>query len=1194
MTQATLNPLTLPLKGQQLIEASAGTGKTWTLAAIYLRLILGHKQVIDDGTRVLLPPDILVMTFTEAATAELKERILTRLEEALIAFKTQSTNDIFLSALLADFDVTTYPHCIQRLTLAIEWMDEAAIFTIHGWASRMLRQHALASLSIFEQTLVEDSYALRLAAAKHYWRCHYYALNKDEVVAVQRIATTPEALLEKLPLLTNLPETSTTTTTAHTSSPKNVIAPWLAWQNRLSEIQEQIKTQWFNGGVSILCDALAKKVLNGRSYSLQKIESISNWLNQSADTPKVAVLTLFSTGNFNINKGQFAPEHPAFDAILAYVNHIAIEPNYEAELLAHAQAEIAQLYQQRKAQAGMFDFDDLLHNLYHALNNDTGTTLADTIRTQYPVALVDEFQDTDAWQYGCLSPLYADRDDTLLIMIGDPKQAIYRFRGADIHTYLRARNHAKARHTLTKNFRSSQEVINVINALFMKAETYPQGAFQFKTAVELDNPVPFIEVSAGKDLSAFMRTATEKQPALTLWALSPETTVTKSRYLEVMAEQCASEIVSLLNNQTTGFVDSVGNKNTCQASDIAILVRGTGEAQVMKKALSARRLPSVYLSDKESVFTSDEALDVWHLLNAVNEPESQQKLAAALACKSFAVPFSLLDTLVDNEAAWDAWIVRFYSWKTTWQQQGVLAMIYRIIHEQGIANYWLQQQEGERKLTNLLHITESLQQASQQQEGNAALIRWLTQQITQQPLKTSKSHLIRLESDAACIKIITIHKSKGLEYPLVFIPFAMTIGVNKYHEATSEAAQQQALQESIRLLYVALTRASHALWLGVAAMKSSHNSSGFHETALGYLLNGGIPVQETAWSRCFDAWRQQIGNACAWQTELTITNDGYQPAMKAQHQAGVLVAKKRTWPLSRVSSYSGMTQQLQMLEKASDIADPLWFETVIDIKNAEENSMNMLLTATEVQETPWHHLPAGAHVGTLLHNTLEWQIIHSWPDKDAQTWLETWHQYYQQSGLELIHLPTFESWIQTIANHPLPVTTPITLNQLSRDNAWPEMAFWMPISQTNTQAIDLCVRHAVLPEKARPALSAQALGGLVTGFMDLIFIHNGRYYVLDYKTNKLTQGYDNNACEASILAHRYDVQAMLYILALHRLLQQRLPDYHYDTHMGGAIYWYLRGVDQQNPQQGFWQCLPSIEAIESLAILFSNTEPESC
>ncbi len=361
---------------------------------------------------------------------------------------------------------------------------------------------------------------------------------------------------------------------------------------------------------------------------------------------------------------------------------------------------------------------------------------------------------------------YAGRDDCVLLMIGDPKQAIYRFRGADMDTYLLAKSHVEEPYTLTQNFRSSQAMISAVNRLFAMAEQHPKGAFQFKA--DDQNPIPFVQVTAGKTLSELI---VDEKPhaAVTLWAMKPAECVTRGEYQQVMAEAFANQIYRLLNPSTnSGFVGERGLKPVA-AKDIAVLVRKTDEAMLIKKALSQYQIASVYLSDKESIFTSSEALDVWRWLVAVNEPESTRAIGAALASNSFAYSLNEMDQLANNEAAWDEWVTRFRSWRDTWQQQGVQAMLYRLMHEQGITDYWQRQAEGERKLTNLLHLAEVLQQASLEREGRIALIRWLAMQITQSQASTAKEHLLRLESDAACITIITIHKSKGLEYPLVFL-----------------------------------------------------------------------------------------------------------------------------------------------------------------------------------------------------------------------------------------------------------------------------------------------------------------------------------------------------------------------------------------------------------------------------------------
>lgn len=1192
MTATNLNPLTLPLQGQQLIEASAGTGKTYTLSALYLRLVLGHQQLFDQGERILLPPDILVMTFTEAATAELRERIRLRLQEAKWAFETSQSDDHFLSQLLREFAPENYPFCVQKLTLAIEWMDEAAIFTIHGWASRMLRQHAFDSLSLFEQTLVEDTYQLKLTACKRYWRQVYYALEPTAVAAVTAWVANPEALLSLINSKQSQ-EAMNVSTSTPLVEPWQALAPWVEWKTQLTECFAQLQTTWTNEVTALIQAAKTSKALNGRSYQEGWFNQLLNWLQTGLQQPPLEKLMLVSSGGFvTSNKGS-APEHPAFDLMASYVRLVQQEPDYQTALLAHARAQVNLYYQHEKQQAGLFDFDDLLQQLYQALQGEAGEALAQAMRTQFPVALVDEFQDTDPWQYGCLMPLYQHRADCVLLMIGDPKQAIYRFRGADMDTYLQARRDARFHHTLTQNYRSSESVIQVINRLFGQAENHAQGAFQFKQCDE--NPIPFVEVSAGKSLPKLMVSG-QTQAALTLWAIATQETVSREVYTKTMARRCADQIGDLLAQPSCFFQSEAANKRI-EAGDIAVLVRKTSEALAIQQALRERRIPSVYLSDKESVFASEEALDMWRWLLAVHEPESTRAIRAALASRSFAFALAQLDELRDDQTAWDEWVSRFRSWRDTWQQQGVLAMLTRLMHEQGIAHFWQQQPEGERKLTNLLHLAEVLQQASLEREGRTALIRWLAMHISQPQAATAKEHLVRLESDASCVTIITIHKSKGLEYPLVFLPFAMSLGMDK-RQTSDEHERQLDWQESIRLLYVALTRASHALWLGVAGFKSSSQDAGFFETALGYLLAGNTHSgNESDWAQFFDSWKASADGLIDWQLIdahkpcQLLANKRVQDNQLSELTQSALTPKPRYWPYTQVTSYSRITQGLEAQQMSA--AEFRWLEdqAMDNSRSVDDDPLaDLPLFALIAEPTPWQALPAGAGVGDLMHKALEAIATESALNQGDSDWQTFWQQQLGFHQLPLNLAADFHAWLSTLAHMPIQLASgQFTLNKLSQGSFWCEMGFTLPLSQTNTQAIDTAVSGMVLVGASRPKLSYQRLGGLLTGFMDLIIEHEGRFYVLDYKTNKLDKGYDDASCAQAMLNHRYDVQAMLYVLALHRHLSIRLPHYDYEQHMGGAIYWFIRGADAQHHQQGVWQSKPSLAELEHLSRYFSSS-----
>lgn len=400
------------------------------------------------------------------------------------------------------------------------------------------------------------------------------------------------------------------------------------------------------------------------------------------------------------------------------------------------------------------------------------------IREQFPVALIDEFQDTDPVQYRIFERIYriaADPDEpqareTGLFMIGDPKQAIYAFRGADIHTYLRAREATRGRHyTLGKNFRSTAAMVAAANRCFAFAEEHPRGAFRFARE-GLENPVPFHAVDAQGRAERLLIDGAEA-PAMTFWNLDVEAGVLGSAaYRQEMAERSASAIrrwLSLADLGRAGFADEQGGWRALRPADIAILVRGRAEAEAIRSALAARRLASVYLSDRDSVFDSQEAIDLLHWLRACADPGADTLLRVALATRSLHLDWATLERLNQDELFWERMVLRFRDYRRSWQAQGVLPMLRRLLADFELPARLLRHADGERSLTNLLHLAEWLQRAAVELDGEHALIRHLAEQV-QSP---GSEEILRLESDADLIKVVTIHKSKGLEYPLVLLPF---------------------------------------------------------------------------------------------------------------------------------------------------------------------------------------------------------------------------------------------------------------------------------------------------------------------------------------------------------------------------------------------------------------------------------------
>ncbi|KEY85655.1 exodeoxyribonuclease V subunit beta [Pseudomonas capeferrum] len=1207
--------LSFPLHGSQLIEASAGTGKTFTISALYLRLILGHGGEQAFG-RELLPPQILVVTFTDAATKELRERIRARLAEAARFFRGElEAADPLLHQLRSDYPQEAWPRCASRLEIAVQWMDEAAVSTIHGWCQRMLREHAFDSGSLFTQTLETDHTDLLGQVMRDYWRRFCYGMQGEALAWVRGHWGSPDALLPRIrPLFGRVRAQQ------HEQEPEALIEDALAQR---TEQLAQLKApwaQWADELRQICRDAVAAKLADGRKMQARYFEPWFDKLSAWAADEHIVELDL-GTGFTRLTPAGMAeawksgepPDHPGLRAMQTLQQQLQALASPDARLLEHAASWVSARFEVEKRRRAEMGFDDMLLRLQHALASEAGERLAGLIREQFPVALIDEFQDTDPVQYGIFERIYQiteNRTETGLFMIGDPKQAIYAFRGADIYTYLAARRATTGRlHSLDTNYRSSQAMVAAVNQVFLQAETRSQGrgAFLFREAE--DNPLPFIEVRA-KGRGEQLLVDGEVCAALQCWQLQSEEPVSGTLYRQQLAASCASHIVALLNGGqqgTAGFRNGEGELRPCLPSDIAILVRDGHEAQMIRGELAARDVRSVYLSDKDSVFAAQEAHDLLAWLKACAEPDSERLLKAALASLTLDLSLAALDKLNQDERVWEDWVMRFRRYRETWQRQGVLPMLRHLLHDFQLPRTLIARSDGERVLTNLLHLAELLQQAAGELDGEQALIRHLAEHLSSSG-QAGEEQILRLESDEQLVKVVTIHKSKGLEYPLVYLPFICTSkpvdGTRlplAWHDSQGNAhltltpdqeqiarADYERLAEDLRLLYVALTRAQHACWLGVADLKRGNQKhSQLHRSALGYLLGGGLALPS---SEQLAGWLQALASACPYIAcpPLPLADDqGYRmphaerellPARKPRRAAA-----ENWW----IASYSALRVGEQTLGADSSQAQQLLDDEVVDAQ---------VLRELPAEGGDIHRFPRGPNPGTFLHGLLEWAGREGFAEVSG--------------NLELIErtvgqrcnrrdwtgwIATLTPWLHQLLNEPMPVLgqeVSLTLAQLRHYQI--EMEFWFASHQVDAEQLDRLVARHTHPGHARPAAQPTLLNGMFKGFIDLAFELDGRYYVADYKSNWLgpdVQAYDSLAMEKAILEHRYDLQYVLYLLALHRQLRARLPDYDYDRHVGGALFIFLRGASSSG--HGVYFAKPPRVLIEALDALFrGESAPE--
>jgi exodeoxyribonuclease V beta subunit len=1224
MTVKHLNPLDFPLSGTRLIEASAGTGKTYTIAALYVRLILVHGQEATVTTRVLLPPDILVVTFTDAATKELRERIRARLTQAVNYFRGQPVeHDDFLVALRASYNSSDWAVCARKLELAANWMDESAVYTIHGWCNRMLQQHAFDSGSLFRQEVNTDDTELLNEVVRDYWRTFFYSLTDIACQAALKLASSPEELTLLLkPLLF---ETEALGLECVNEDIATVFKNWEDWEQKRRQLELEARRLWLANQPDIealLNKALADKWLNGVKYAPatfhKKLAALGEWA-QFGRYLKIDDLARF--GQEKLQSGFIKAHHDkadqlthaAFMAIDGLVSHNTQELEVSESITLHAIHWIRHRYETKKQQAARMTFDDMLTRLDKALQGDNGEQLANVIRQQYPIALIDEFQDTDPIQYRIFASLYPVETDNGLgcFMIGDPKQAIYSFRGADIYTYLKAHQMTVGNHyTLGTNFRSTKALVSAVNQVFLAGDKQAEGAFLFKNAKQ--NPLPFISVDAkGRDDEWLIND--EPVSALTVWHWTSAESVGMPEYRATMADVTASEIVRLLNLASqgqAGFKSPTGALKFLQPSDIAILVRSGTEAKVIRNALASRRLRSVYLSERDSIYATGEASDLLVWLKALAAPRNERKVRAALSTSTLGWSYQTLQQLTLDELGWEEQVERFLGYQQRWQQDGILPTLRQLMNDYDLPVRLTTEINGERCLTNLLHLAELLQQASSQLEGEQALIRYLAEEIAASE-KAAEENVIRLESDANLIKIITIHKSKGLEYPLVFLPFICSFReVNgrysnfyRYHDENQnlsidlskddnikKISDKERLQEDLRLLYVAITRAQYACWLGIAPIKSgSGKDSQLDKSAIGYLLGWEPKTAVNALAAKLEQFKGDCESIAI--TELPEADQVcYLP--KQQQEAldvpRLSVAKiaDNWW----IASYSALKIENDQLIQSEQLRSSLVYETASDDKQSDEADLsfnNLTIPLTGI-----HGLPRGAGPGILIHELLDqcgqqgFKAMQAAPDLCLQL-IDKIFSHKLWAGKRDLIATALSQWLTM----PLLVGEDTSLATLEVDDYQTELEFLLGAEDVNVSEVDQLIFQFTFAGKSRPGLLPAQVNGLLKGFIDLVFVYKQQYYLVDYKFNGLgshDEVYTHEVMETAMLAKRYDLQYALYLLALHRLLKVRLgEDYDYDTHVGGALYLFLRGSNSSLGGRMFDK--PPKVLIEGLDQLFCNS-----
>ncbi len=1150
-----------PLEGSNLIEASAGTGKTYAITGLYLRLLLEKKLKVEE---------ILVVTFTIAATEELRGRIRDLLRDALkIIGGETGTGDRMLQRITEKSGNRKEAEYILRE--AIINFDRASISTIHSFCQGILLENAFESGSIYTTELVTDRNEILGRIVDDYWRINISTASEITAAYLLDSKVSRSSLLELVMKSPGGPEV-------------RIVPPVEKPDTRsaeagLSETFNTLKETWEKESDKIIDIIIHDKAISRSKYRKGTIDDLihdtrifmagSNPMDLPEHFGKFAAGTLSES----LNKGAAAPVHRYFDLagdfMASYSSLEEILHQYllfiRGDLLRFAEREQAEYNRKYNTRS----YDDLIGEVDRSLKGGAGSPLAGAVRKRYRAALIDEFQDTDSAQYRIFSKLFGR--DSILFLIGDPKQAIYGFRGGDIFAYLNALKSVKNSYTLDKNWRSGKKLVSACNTLFGRRKI----PFIFR---EIDFPpvdTPEREhkklTKEGRELPAFTLCYMKNS----LFQKEEKKFILKTEAEEFIARSVAMEIFRLVDSGSGG--KTLIGERPLKPEDIAVLVRKKNQAVKIQGYLSVLGIPGV-LYGTESVFSSEEAVSIMHILSAVAEPSSEVLVKTALSTPLFGYSGNRILRLNRDEELWSSVMSSFQEYSRLWIKNGFITMFNRLMANEGTRSAILSSPLGERSMTNILHIAELLhRKETAERPGPRGLIKWLAEKINS---PGGEENQLRLESDGNAVSLITIHRSKGLEFPVVFCPFTWE-GVKtgsgsdifRFHDGSSDnslvmdmgsgirenrvRARKEELAENIRLMYVALTRARNSCYFYWGRINQSDSS------APAYLLHG---------------------------EEIDETD----PAGSLEEQMNGIDSKKMFSQLENLAKDSGGAIKLLSLEpeavkgkyRSRETRSPLhcgeftsmidtgWrissYSSLISSRHSgdfEGKDRDLPRTSGEKSETIREYsmasFPRGTVAGSLLHEILEHADLRDPGSSENRELIESVLRNYRYDPL---WADTVAACLEDLADALLdPQDKNFTLGSIEKSSRLNELEFCFPVERVSPGIIEEVLSDIRIGERSMKVsgLNFRESAGFFKGFIDMVFKAGDRYCIVDWKSNflgKTPDDYSFSSLAAEMENNLYTLQYHLYTLALHRFLTLREPGYSYEKSLGPVFYIFLRGV----------------------------------